>query len=383
MSEYAVPEPQGKELLDQRYGFYMELICHRVSMPLKTPFVTSFGAQDYRTAMVFEMKHNGITAFSEGVPDKEPFYSYEDNTTAFHIIEAYLAEQIKDAPEPAEFMERVKFVKGHLMAKAALEMLLWDYHAKEEGTPLYKYIGPTNGRAQVGISIGMANPEEMKKQTSRAVEMGYKRIKVKIKKGREEEIVRNVRSAIGDFPLSVDANTDFTLEDTEALRALDQYKLVYMEQPLDHDDVMDHAELAKHISTPICLDESIISRDRARKAINSKACTVINIKPGRVSGFTESLAIAKLAKEHGVHTWVGGMLETGVGRAYNVALASSNLIDYPGDTSPNEKYFEKDIVKNPFKMEDGIITPMEGPGIGVEIDRERLEKVTFDKVRLL
>lgn len=375
--------PAEKITFRPKLWLYMELICHRVSIPLKTPFVTSFGAQDYRTAMIFEMKHNGITAFSEAVTDKEPFYSYEDNTTAFHIIEAYLAEQIKDAPTPEKFIDRVKFVKGHLMAKAALEMLLWDYHAKEEGIPLYRYIGPTNGKAQVGISIGMAGPDEMKKQTSNAVEMGYKRIKVKIKKGREDEIVKNVRSAIGDFPLSVDANTDFSLEDTEALKVLDKYNLVYMEQPLDHDDVMDHAELARRINTPICLDESIISRDRARKAISSRACTVINIKPGRVSGFTESLAIAKLAREHGIHTWVGGMLETGVGRAFNVALASSSFIDYPGDTSPNEKYFEKDIVKNPFKMENGFITPNEGPGIGVEIDRERLEKVTIDRVRLL
>ncbi len=361
----------------------MELICHRVSIPLKTPFVTSFGAQDYRVALVFEMKHKGITAFSEAVTDKGPFYSYEDNTTAFHIIGAYLAEHISDAPEPSEFLERARYVKGHLMAKAALEMLLWDYHAKEEGTPLYRYIGQTNGKAQVGISIGMATPEEMRKQTSKAVEMGYKRIKVKIKKGREEEIVRNVRSSIGDFPLSVDANTDFTLEDTDALRALDKFNLVYMEQPLDHDDIIDHAVLAKRIRTPICLDESIVSTDRARKAIQSKACTVINIKPGRVSGFSESLSIAKMAREHGIHTWVGGMLETGVGRAFNISLASSAYIDFPGDTSPNEKYFEKDIVKNPFEMDDGFITPMEGPGIGVEIDRERLEKVTIDRVRLL
>lgn len=361
----------------------MELIAHRVSMPLKTPFVTSFGAQDYRTAIVFEMKHRGITAYSESVSDKGPFYSYEDNTTAFHIIEAYLAEHIKDAPLPGEFLGSVKYVKGHLMAKAALEMLLWDYHAKAEGTPLYKYIGKTSGKAQAGISIGMATPEEMRQQTAKAVEMGYKRVKVKIKKGKEEEIVGNVRSAIGDFPLSVDANTDFTLQDTEALKALDRYNLVYMEQPLDHDDIIDHAELAKNIRTPICLDESIISVDRARKAIQTGACTVINIKPGRVSGFTESLAIAMLAREHGIHTWVGGMLETGVGRAFNIALASSSYIDSPGDTSPNEKYFEKDIVKNPFKMEDGFITPMDGPGIGVDIDRERLEKVTIDRVRLL
>lgn len=361
----------------------MELYCHTVSMPLKTPFSTSFGTQNERKALIFELRADGISAFSECVTDEGPFYSYEDNFTAMHVIGQYLAREIMDIPQPQEFLERVKFVKGHRMAKAALEMLLWDYHAKVSGTPMHKYIGPTSGKAQVGISIGMGTIEEMKAQASRAVALGYKRIKVKIKKGMEENIVSGVRNAIGNFPLSVDANTDFTLDDLEALRALDRYGLVYMEQPLDHDDVMDHAKLAGMIKTPICLDESIVSTDRARKAIDSGACKVINIKPGRVSGFSESLSIAKLAREHGIHTWVGGMLETGIGRAYNIALAASSLIDSPGDTSPNEKYFERDIVKNPFKMVDGTILPNEGPGIGVEVDFDYLKKIEKERIRLL
>lgn len=361
----------------------MELIAHVVSMPLKVPFSTSFGTQTERTAIVMELREKGITAFSECVTDVGPFYSYEDNSTAMHIIRTYLAESIRDVPTPQEFLDRVSGIKGHRMAKAALEMLLWDYHSKAEGTPLFKYIGPTKGKAEVGISIGMGTIEQMQAQATRAVDMGYRRVKVKIKKGAEHDILKGIRAAIGDFPLSVDANTDYTIEDMETLVDLDQFKLVYIEQPLDHDDVIDHAELAKHLETPICLDESIVSTDRARKAIQANACGVINIKPGRVSGFTESLSIAKLSREHGIHTWVGGMLETGIGRAFNVSLASSANVDFPGDTSPNEKYFEHDIVKNPFTMDDGIIIPNEGPGIGVEVDFDTLRKVEKEKLKLL
>lgn len=361
----------------------MELYCHRVSIPLKVPFSTSFGTQEARSALIFELRHGGITAYSEAVTETGPFYGYEDNTTALHIIREYLAQQIREIPSPGEFLESVGYVKGHLMAKGALEMLLWDYHSKAEGTPLHRYLGPTSGKAQVGISIGMSPMDGMKEQARNAQARGYRRIKVKIRKGEEERIVSGVREAIGDFPLSVDANTDFTLDDRDSLKRLDKYGLVYMEQPLDHDDVIDHAELARYIRTPICLDESIISTDRARKAISAGACQVMNIKPGRVSGLSESMSIARLAREHGIHTWVGGMLETGIGRAFNVALASSTYIDYPGDTSPNDKYFQRDIVKNPFTMEDGIILPNEGPGIGVDVDLEYLEKIEMEKIRLV
>ena len=362
----------------------MELICHKVALPLIVPFSTSFGTQTERDAMIFELKKDGITAYSEAVTDYGPHYSYEDNETAFHIIRKYLVAAIFNVPKPEEFLKSVKHVKGHNMAKAAMEMLLWDFWAKDAGQPLHKYLGPSKGKAEVGISIGIDDTDVMKERAQEAVNRGFKRVKVKIKKGMEEAIVNIVREGIGNkFPLSVDANTDYTLDDIEVLRSLDKYSLAYMEQPLGHDDIIDHAELAKLIRTPICLDESIISEYRASKAIKMEACKYINIKPGRVSGLAESMKIAQLAREYNIHTWVGGMLETGVGRAFNVALASSKFIDSAGDTSPNDRYFSRDIVKNPFKMMDGVIDANDGPGIGIQIDAQYLKKVEKERIKLL
>ncbi len=351
---------------------------HRVNMPLVDPFTTSFGTESTKEAYVFEFTHDSITAFSECVTSPGPFYSYEDNTTAFHIISTYLAELVIDAPQPEEFLERAKHVKGHNMAKAALEMMLWDYHSKKAEKPISDYIGKSKGYADVGISLGIDTTERTLAKIQAALDRGYKRIKVKIAKGKEMGILEPIRDAYPDIPLSVDANTDYRLKDIEILRKLDRFNLVYIEQPLEHDDILDHAKLNKTLSTPICLDESITSAEKAEQALEVDACEIINIKPGRVGGFTESLKIAKTAKEHGARTWVGGMLETGIGRAYNVSLASLEIVDLPGDTSPNDKYFINDIVKNTFTMERGVIIPNKGPGIGVEIDRDVLSKVTAE-----
>lgn len=351
---------------------------YKVDMPLVDPFTTSFGTETTREAYVYELEQDGITALSECVTAPGPFYSYEDNTTSFHIISTYLASLVKDAPQPEEFIERARHVKGHNMAKAALEMLLWDYHSKKAGKPLSDYIGKSKGYADVGISLGMDATERTLEKVQASLDRGYKRIKVKIAKGKEMGILEPIRDQFPDIPLSVDANTDYRLKDLELLKKLDRFNLVYIEQPLEHDDILDHSKLHREISTPICLDESITSVERAEQALELDACEIINIKPGRVGGFTESLKIAALAKEKGAHTWVGGMLETGVGRSYNVSLASLEGVDLPGDTSPNDKYFRQDIVKNVFNMEKGVIHPNRGIGIGVEIDREVLSQVTVE-----
>lgn len=358
------------------------LTYHKFSMPLKAPFTTSFGTETNRVAYIFHLQADGVNAFSESVANVGPFYSYEDNETIFHVVKTYLADMIKDTPKPEEFLERAKKVRGHNMAKGALEMLLWDYHAKKDGKPMSQAVGKSKGYADVGVSIGMEKPEKMVQIIEGALDRGYKRIKVKIERGRELPILTAIRDSYPDIPLSVDANTDYTLKDMETLKKLDNFNLLYIEQPLDHDDLVDHATLRKNISTPICLDESITSSDRARKAFEIGAGEVINIKPGRASGFTESLEIARITKENGGHAWVGGMLETGIGRAFNVALASSELIDYPGDTSPNDKYFHRDLVKNIFTMENGIIKPNTGPGIGVDVDMEYLEEVSTESGKL-
>jgi O-succinylbenzoate synthase len=205
-----------------------------------------------------------------------------------------------------------------------------------------------------------------------AVNKGYKRIKLKISKGKETKILSTARLSFPDITLSADANCDYRLEDIETLQSIDKYNLAYLEQPLGHDDIIDHASLRQTLSTPLCLDEAITSPDLAREAFQIDAVDIVNIKPGRVGGLYNSLKIAEIVQNYGGHAWVGGMLETGIGRAFNIALASNQLIDMPGDTSPNEKYFSKDIVRNVFKMDKGTISPFESPGIGVVVDTEYL-----------
>ncbi len=356
-----------------------KLSYNLVKLPLIAPFKTSFGTQLDRVAYVFTLENEGITAYSESTTDIDPFYSYEDNVTAMHLIRDYFSKEISDLPTPAAFIERVEHIKGHNMAKAAIEMLLWDYHSKSSGISLHKYLGKSRGYADVGISIGMLEDDKLVPTIMNAVNKGYKRIKLKISRGNEARILSAARLSFPDVVLSADANCDYRLEDLELLKSLDQYNLAYLEQPLGHDDIVDHASLRQSMSTPLCLDEAITSPDLAREAFQIDAVDIVNIKPGRVGGLLNSLKIAEIVHNYGGHCWVGGMLETGVGRAFNIALASNQLIDMPGDTSPNEKYFSKDIVRNTFKMEKGTISPFESPGIGVILDTEYLAMMSTAK----
>ncbi len=359
-------------------GFKISL----VRLPFLAPFTTSFGTESERTALILELESDGVRAFGECVTSQGPFYSYEDNDTALHIIRDHLAVLLKRKPEPDDFLAGAERIKGHTMAKGAVEMLLWDYHSKLEGKPLVRALGPSKGYADVGISIGIDKPKVTVERVAQAIKRGYKRVKVKIDRGREFEIVKTVRDSYPDIPLSADANSCYTLKDLPALKRLDRFDLVYLEQPLEHDDILDHARLAKVLSTPICLDESISSVDKARQALEIGACRVINIKPGRLGGLSNSLRVVNLARKHGVHVWVGGMLETGIGRSFNVSLASLRLVDYPGDTSPNDKYFARDIVKNPFVMEDGTIRLNRGPGIGTELDQPFFARSTVESWKI-
>jgi O-succinylbenzoate synthase len=347
-----------------------------VKIPFLAPFTTSFGTETERRALVLELEADGVRAFGECVTDEGPYYGYEDNQTALHIIRDHLAAILKREPPPSEFIELTDRIRGHNMAKAAVEMLLWDYHAKRSGGAVFGALGATKGHADVGISLGIASRGETLERVAKAVDRGYKRVKLKVTRGKEYEIVSSVRDSFPEIELSADANSCYALKDLARLRRLDRFGLVYLEQPLGHDDLLDHARLAKELSTPICLDESISSVDKARQALEIGACKVINIKPGRLGGFTNSLKVAKMTRSLGGHVWVGGMLETGIGRAFNVSFASLKLVDYPGDTSPNDKYFARDIVKNPFEMTRGRIRPNPGPGIGVVIDEGFLSEST-------
>ncbi len=357
----------------------MKITYHKLKMPLISPFTTSFGTDINKDVYVFKLEHNGITAYSESVTDENPFYGSEDNYTVFHIVKQYLAPVVKGLPEPDEFNEQVKFIKGNNMAKASMEMLLYDYYAKANKKSLVDYIGHSRGYANVGISLGMDDINVTLKKIQEALDRGYKRIKVKIMKGKEIGILSAVRDNFPDIVLSADANSDYTEKDFDLIKKIDRYNLVYLEQPLYHDDIIYHSRLAKELSTPLCLDESITSPEKAQKAFEMGACKVINIKEGRLGGIGNSLKVMGIVKEFKGHVWIGGMLETGIGRSFNVSMASLSDINYPGDTSPNDKYFKNDIVKNPFTMENGTIKPNKGTGIGVEISEEYLKKYTVEE----
>ncbi|OWP56790.1 MAG: o-succinylbenzoate synthase [Thermoplasmatales archaeon B_DKE] len=347
-------------------------------MPLIFPFETSFGRQTERVPIIFRLEKDGITSYSECVTDVDPFYSYESNSTVMSVVKGYLGKMVASAGDHDEFTRSASLIKGHNMAKAALEMLLWDHEARRAGKPLHSMLGHGKGYAEVGVSIGMESIKSLIARVDDSVRMGYRRIKVKIKRGREIEILSAVRDAFPDIVLTADANSDYSIKDMDTLRKIDRYNLEYIEQPFDHDDLIYHGRLAKEISTPICLDESITSPEKARKALEIEACSVINIKPGRVSGLGNSMKIAEICREFKAHVWVGGMLETGIGRSYNVSLASSSLIDYPGDTSPNSRYFHRDIVGNPFTMMDGRISLSSEPGAGYIVDEKAMKEYTVE-----
>ncbi len=350
-----------------------------VRMPLRSPFSDSTHTMRARNALILRLEHGGIEALSECITDEAPSFTGEDNGTALRAIRELFAGEIRaEPPTPGKFREAVWRVKGHVMAKSAVEMLLWDYMAKSGSRPLDLQLGDSRGHAEAGVAIGLGNEGHVRSLIESAIERGYMRIKVKIERETALERLRRIRDDFPEIPLSADANGCFGLRrDLAELKGIDRFGLQYLEQPLAFDDIADHAALAKEISTPICLDESVTSLERAEEAVRSGAAKVINIKPGRVGGLTSSMEIARNARSMGAHVWVGGMLETGVGRAFNVALAAQGSVDFPGDTSPNDRYFEKDLVKNPFVMERGTVRPNRGPGIGVELDRELLAKATL------
>jgi o-succinylbenzoate synthase len=350
-----------------------------VRIPLLAAFSNSVGTTLARNSLILRLAKGGIEAFSECVTDETPSCTREDNGTALRAIRDVLGARLRgEPPPPGEFLEATKRVSGSQMAKAAVEMLLWDYHAKASDRPLDEVLGASRGYAEAGIALGLGPEREVRSRIEDALERGYKRVKVKIDREGAFETLRGIREAFPKIALSADANGCFVLRsDLATLKRIDRFGLQYLEQPLGYDRLQGHSRLAKEISTPICLDESVTTLEAAEKALDIGAAQVINIKPGRVGGLTVAVEVARLARARGAHVWVGGMLETGVGRAFNVALASQRYVDYPGDTSPNDRYFESDLVRNPFVMKDGRVRPNKGAGIGVELDTGFLDRVTL------
>jgi o-succinylbenzoate synthase len=360
------------------------ITLREVRLPLKEPFRISSGVVTERRIFLLELHDAaGISTWAECVAGEQPNYTAETIDTAWYAIEQWIAPRVLgvrfDGPEDVHTALN-RDLRGHPMAKAAVEMGCWGLAATAEGVPLSKRIGGTRDRVATGISLGIqANPAALVQRAAAALAQGYRKIKVKIAPGADIAFVRAVRDALGvDIHLMADANSAYTLNDADHLAQLDEFNLIMIEQPLGADDIRQHAELQRRLRTPICLDESITSVDRARDMIALGSGRIVNIKPGRVGGYSASRAIHDVCQQSGIPVWCGGMLESGVGRAYNVALASLPNFTLPGDLSPSARYWERDLVTPEWTMDaEGMVpVPRSRPGIGVTVDMDRVDALT-------
>jgi O-succinylbenzoate synthase len=354
---------------------------YRLNLPMLTPFETSFGTESDKDFLLVEASDGEHSGWGECVASAGPFYSEETTKTALVILMDHLLGRLEgEVADPQEASERMSAVRLNPMAKSAIETALWDLSARRKGVSLSRLIGGTRTKVPVGISIGIQpSSAALVEQMKRRLDQGYQRIKIKIKPGYDVEIVRAVRRALPDVPLMVDANSAYTLADTKRLKALDDFGLMMIEQPLGHDDLIDHAALQAELKTAICLDESIRSAHILEQAHAIGALRVVNIKIGRLGGLGESLKTVAAARRLGLDVWCGGMLESGVGRALNVAITSLEGFTLPGDTAATSRYFGEDIADPPFELTvDGCLAVPEGPGLGVDVIKERVLRHAVD-----
>lgn len=346
---------------------------------LKFPFRTSFGVEQDRRILIASLTSDGVVGMAECVAGEFPGYAYETTDTAWHVMSDFIAPAVvgKSFASAGELLHALRFIRGHNMAVAAVEMAYWDLKARMLNLPLFELLGGSDRPVPVGISLGIQDSVEQTVELAAAsVGQGYGRVKLKIEPGWDHQPVRGVREAFPEISLTVDANSAYTLIDAPALRRLDEFGLTYIEQPLAHDDILDHAELQAQLETAICLDESIHSPEDARKALAIGAGRIINMKVGRVRGFRAALAIHDIAQAFGAPVWCGGMLESGIGRAANLHLSSLPNFRLPGDTSSGSRYWDKDIVNEPLEAVNGVQRiPQNGPGIGVSLDEEYVRRI--------
>jgi len=353
---------------------------YHLRMPLRTPFETSFGREYNRDCLLFEVFSEGLIGYGECVADRDPGYGYETVGTAWHILTEFIFPVVigKDFRQIDQLREAMSFVRGHQMAKAGLEMALWDLTGKAKNKSLSELLGGVRNKVEVGVSVGLQEtPDMLVDVVNNYLSDGYRRIKIKIKPGRDVEDARAVRASFPNLRLQVDANSAYRMENAEALLPLDELDLLLIEQPLSEDDLWDHSKLQRRFQTPICLDESILSTRHARQALEMRSCRIINIKAGRVGGLSEALAIHNLCYEQSVPVWCGGMLETGVGRASNLALAALPGFILPGDISASDRYYLEDITEERFMLNPDSTIDVPGmPGLGIHINRSALERST-------
>jgi O-succinylbenzoate synthase len=364
-------------------GLQLERIQLReIELPLKAPFETSFGITSRRRVLIVRIfDKSGATGYGECTAMEEPFYNHETIDTAWTIISKYVTVMLAsaDVSSADEVVRTLASIQGNCMAVGAVETAIWDLEAKLLGKPLWQHLGGTKNVISCGVSIGLQKSTDiLLEKVAREVESGYQRIKIKIKPGHDVELVKAIRKKFPAITLSVDANSAYSLEkDTDLLLELDEYDLLMIEQPLSAGDLLDHAKLQQRLLTPICLDESITSLRDARHALELEACHIINIKLGRVGGHASARAIQEYARLNNVPVWCGGMLESGIGRAHNIAMSTLEGFTLPGDVSASARYWEKDIIEPPVTVTpQGFINVPSSPGIGYEVNEEYIDALT-------
>ena len=363
----------------------IELI--EINMPLVHFFETSFGRTYERriilTRVVDEANNEG---WGECTAGETPSYCEEWTDSCWATIEKILAPMIlnKEISTASEVWDLMKKVRGNRMAKAAIETAVWDLEAKKLNIPLWKHLGGTQKEIACGVSIGIQDSvEQLIEKVQTELDAGYKRIKIKIAPGWDFDVVKKVRENFGETLLMGDANSAFTLDDAELFKRMDAFCLMMFEQPLAHDDIFDHAKLQKEIKTPICLDESIKSPADARQAIEMKACQIINLKLGRVGGHLQAKLVEEVCRTANIPVWCGGMLESGIGRAHNIAMSTLAGFTLPGDVSASERYWHEDIIEPEVEItKNGTIIAPEKAGIGFEIKRDKIDNLIVRKTRI-
>jgi len=357
-----------------------------VRLPLLEPFETSFGKIDSRLIFLVCLSAEGLQGWGEVVASEQPLYSYETVGTAFHVIKDFLAPAVLDEPinDLADLAKKFARFRGHNMAKAGLELAYMDLLAQTRKQSLATLIGGERKHIAVGVSLGIQpTPAQLLQRVERYLSLGYQRIKLKIKPGWDIAMVDEVRRAYPNILLSVDANSAYTLADVDHLRKLDDFDLLMIEQPLQSDDIVDHAKLQQLLKTSLCLDESIVSQRQAKAALDLGSCRIINIKIGRVGGYSEALAIHDLCAARDIPVWCGGMLESGIGRAHNIALASLRGFTLPGDISASARYFAHDLISPEVTVaSDGTVAVPDGIGLGFEVELGFIERQTETRVYL-
>ncbi len=349
-------------------------------VPLVSPFETSQWKEEEKACIVVVLRSGSLEGYAECPVTHGPWYSSETVNGAWHIMEDYMVSKIlgKEFKTPSELLDSLSPIRGHNMAKASFEMALWDLLAKSKNVSLSNMIGGTSSKIASGVSVGIQESvEKCVDAVERFLDLGYRRIKVKIRPGLDVKLVSSLRDEFPDTPLMVDANGAYRPDDSKSLRRLDMFDLLMIEQPFTWDDLVEHANLQKTIKTAICLDESVASVNDLKSALALGSCRVLNIKPARVGGLTAAKQIHDKCVSHNMPVWCGGLLETGIGRAHNVALASLSGFVMPNDISASNRYFKQDIVKPEFKLNpDGTIDVPSGPGIGVEVLAGRMSELT-------